>query len=369
MTGAALRSRWSLQLGTLLGIPIRVHATFVLLVVWLFAWASGEGQDLALWLGFFPLLLGCVLLHELGHALAARRYGVATREIVLYPIGGVARLEGMPRGMAELAIALAGPGVNLGIASLVGAAVAALGGQAEATTAGKLLVALLYANLVLFLFNLLPAFPMDGGRALRAFLSLVLPEDHATRLASGVSQVISLLLALAALLLPLPDLGLRLVLLLVAFFVLAGTNQELLVQRTRARVRGRTAKEAMMTRFETLRPQDSLEWAVRLLLATHQRDFPVIDAWGRTAGLLDRGSLMDGITRYGPGAAVLEAMDRDYPRVPADAPLEEVVEQLGGRSALLVLAGDELRGIVTSEKLGQLIEVLERLEKGGPRQD
>ena len=361
----ARRSRWTIRLGTLMGIPIRIHLTFALLIVWLLAWASGREQSLALWAAVLGLVVLCRLLHELGHALAALFYGLRTREIVLYPVGGVARLEGSPRGLSETAIALAGPAVNLVL--MIGFLSAALLSrfplqvESQRSALGVVLVALFYANLLLFLFNLVPAFPMDGGRALRGLLTVAVGEDRATRAATFFGQAIALLFALIAVFGPLPDLGLRFVLLLVAFFVLAGANQERVAQRTRSRITGRTAGEAMMTRFERLAPQDSLEWAARLLLATHQRDFPVVDAWGRLAGTLERGVLLGALSARGAETAVLEVMEREPPTVTTGTALEEALKLLHrtGVRMLPVVDEERLVGLLSLEKVGQMVDVLD----------
>jgi Zn-dependent protease len=179
--------KWSWKLGRFAGIDTHVHATFMLVVLWA-AWAAyeGAGTGLAAALGvvFLLAVFGSVLLHELGHALMARRFGIATRRIVLLPIGGVAQLEGQPRTpRQELAIALAGPAVNLVIA----AAIFVVGGITGLSSYG-LIGALMLANLGLAVFNLLPAFPMDGGRALRALLATRLGGPRATEIAVQVGK-------------------------------------------------------------------------------------------------------------------------------------------------------------------------------------
>jgi Zn-dependent protease/CBS domain-containing protein len=352
----------SLQLLQLFGIPIRVHFTFLFLVVWFAVWAAGAGEPAALAMLQLALVFVCVVLHELGHALMARRFGVETQEIVLYPIGGMARLTRIPSGFAELAIAAAGPLVNLVLAGL-GIAAMAAAGIAFDLQAGPfghaLLSRLVLANLLLFLFNLLPAFPMDGGRILRASMTFVWSEERATRIAAAIGQGMAVLLALLAFFGP----GSNLVLLLIALFVFVGAGQEAAMNRTRSLVRGRTAGEAMMTRFETLKPQDSLEWAARLYLATHQRHFPVVDAWGRIAGLLDRAALLGGISALGREAAVLQAMRREVEGVRPATPLEEVLRRLlaSQQETMLVVEDEKLLGMLDLDKVYQFVEVTRRI--------
>ena len=359
--------RWSIPLGSLFGVPIRMHLTFLALVIWMIAWVSSSGEDVRIWSLILGLAVLCVILHELGHALAARFFSVSTREIVLHPLGGVAKLEGLPYGLPELVIALAGPGVNLVAAVLLFGTMQAAKVSWPYTGGGgdsaQVMAALFTTNLLLFAFNLLPAFPMDGGRALRGFLCMLLPEEHATRIAGGVGQTIALLLAVFALLGPVPDPILRLCFLSVAFFILIGANQELLLERMRRRMRGRTAGEAMMTRFETLKPQDSIEWATRLMLATHQRQFPVVDGWGRVAGVVDREVLLKALSTQGRETPVLDAMNREPLVVAPDMDLETVARTLQGSDAAcaVVVDDDTLVGVLTLEKVFALLEIFERM--------
>jgi Zn-dependent protease len=188
--------RLSWKMGRVAGIDLYLHATF--LIVFLFVPQVGSGG-----LGSALLIcsvFGCVLLHELGHALAARRFGIRTIDITLYPIGGVARLERMPRApAAELVIALAGPAVNFAIAAAIGALFfVGAAGFGLTLSSDSFLVQLLIINLGLGLFNLIPAFPMDGGRVLRAALSTMVGRAQATRVASIVGQVLAVLFAIAA---------------------------------------------------------------------------------------------------------------------------------------------------------------------------
>src|SRR5262245_57159503 len=168
-----------------------MHVGFPVMVAW-FALSQGNSRDALLTVGELLLMFACVLLHELGHALAARRYGIATRKIVLLPFGGVAQLERMPEKPAqELVVALAGPGVNVILATGLAVALRVLGAKPEqlfALADQGLLEFLLISNVFMLLFNLLPAFPMDGGRVLRSLLAMRLPYPRATRIASQVGQ-------------------------------------------------------------------------------------------------------------------------------------------------------------------------------------
>jgi len=358
-------SGWSLRIGTLLGVPIRVHVSFLLLLVWFGAVSSEAGGSFLDGIVLLLLLFGCVVLHELGHATMARRYGVRTSEIVLYPIGGIARLDRIPPGKAELLIALAGPAVNLVLAAMIFGGlqfvpVAGPRSASEIVTGSSIAWQLLGANLILFVFNLIPAFPMDGGRVLRASLTIFLGEERATEIASRVGQGMAILFAVVALLPPV-----RPVLLLIAFFVFVGAGQEQAYQRGRAALRGMTAREAMITHFETLAPQDTLGRAAELLLATHQQDFPVVDLWGRVAGMLSRSALLAGLAGSGRDTAVLEAMEREVVTVRPELSLDEVLPQLQGRpfQPILVVGESGLEGMITLDNFGELIQVSRSLRR------
>ena len=357
---------WSLHVGSVVGIPIRIHFTFAFLVVWFAYRGAKAGHNPFLAVAFLLLLFGCVVLHELGHALMARRFGVRTRDIVLYPIGGIARLQSIPGGKAELLIALAGPAVNLLLIVLllpVLAALVASNGAAlalELVTPTQLVWWLIIANGGLLVFNLAPAFPMDGGRVLRAALSLRLGPERATEIAAAVGQAMAILFGVIGIL------GMPF-LLIIALLVFIGASQEAHLFRQRSAVKGRAAREAMVTRFEVLAPQDSLQRASQLLLTTHQQDFPVVDAWQRVVGMLSRSRLLHGLAETGVTTAVLDVMERDVPAVHPGAHLDHIVALLRARPhcPIIVLEADRLLGMITLENLTEFIEVARR--SGPPR--
>lgn len=351
-------STWSVQVARVLDIPIRVHFTFLLLVVWFALSARAWGQTPLGAVFFLLLVFVCVALHELGHAAMAKRFGVRTHEIVLYPIGGIARLESMPGGRAELAIAIAGPAVNLVLAAILVVPVFAtygvdVGAMIAALQEGALAPRLLAVNAMLFGFNLIPAFPMDGGRVLRALLSLRLSQERATDIAAAVGQGIAIVLGAAGLLLG------NFILMFIAFFVFLGAGQEASYVRQRTTVVGRRVREAMITRFETLAPGATLADAARHLLDSHQQDFPVLDAWGRVTGVLTRARLLRALAGAGPDTAVLEVMDRDVHAVSPDDDMDMAFTRLRETpsSTLVVLEDERLIGMVTLENLAEFIEV------------
>lgn len=351
----------ALRIGRAMGIPIRVHFTFLLLLFWFGALSAGSGGGFIDGAVFLLLVFGCVVLHELGHAVVAKRFGVATRDIVLYPIGGVARLDRLPSGMAEFLIALAGPAVNAVLAAMLLVALLVRGENLydllDKAARGdvSILVQLLGANISLFFFNLVPAFPMDGGRMLRAALAVFLGQERATPIAARVGQVVAVGFAILAVYPP----PVKPLLLFIAFFVFLGAGQEAAYERGRSAVAGLTARDAMVTKFDTVAPQDPIGRVADLLIASHQQDFPVVDAWGRIAGVLARGNLLAALAAGGRDTAVLEVMDREPRVVPPELPLEQVFRYLQGRPAAPVLvAGPEgLLGMVTLDNLGDLIAI------------
>jgi len=218
--------RWSIRLGRLLGVPVYLHLTFLLLLGWIALSALfSQGLAAAIY-GVITIsaVFGCVLLHEFGHVLAARRYGIVTRDVTLWPIGGVAKLERMPsKPSQELVVALAGPAVNIAIASVLFPLVL--------VTPYNLLLQLLVINVALAVFNMIPAFPMDGGRVLRALLAMRGNYLRATVWAATIGRGFAILIGLIGLF-GIPNIvGPRPVLILIAFFVWSAGARELLAVR------------------------------------------------------------------------------------------------------------------------------------------
>lgn len=351
---------WSLPIGTVKGTVIRVHLTFLLFLVWIGVTSHARGGTAAAVEGvvFTVLLFLCVLLHEFGHVFAARRYGIQTPDITLLPIGGVARLERVPEEPSqELFVALAGPAVNLVIAAvlfvLVGGVLPADSMDVQDPRAG-LAARLLSTNLFLALFNLLPAFPMDGGRALRALLAYRLGYARATRIASTVGQGLAVLLGL---------LGLfsgNAILLFIAFFVYLGASSEGHAVQMRQATRGMLAADAMITQFESLSPASRVEHAVQCLIRTTQHEFPVVDGGGRLRGVLTRDGMIRALRERGPDAPVLEVMQAEIPLVRDRQSLEDALRALqesGAPAVGVTDANGHLLGLVTPENVGELMMV------------
>jgi Zn-dependent protease len=290
--------KWRWRLGEWFGIVVYMHATFLLLIGWvaLSHFLAGEGLAEALnGILFILLLFACVVMHEYGHALTARRYGIQTRDITLLPIGGVARLERMPREPSqELWVALAGPAVNVAIAAALFVLIELFEGAAALTMSkvqlvgGDLLPKLMWINLGLAAFNLLPAFPMDGGRVLRALLARRMDYARATRAAASVGQMMAFLFALWGLYVHYPFM------LFIALFVYLGAEAEAQAVQVQSAFSGLPVSQAMLTRFATLDETETLGRAVQLLLSGSQQDFPVTSG-GEVVGLLTRRDLLSAL--------------------------------------------------------------------------
>jgi len=356
--------KWAWHLGRPFGIDVYIHATFTLLLLWVGVSAYAATGTLAGAAGgivFFILVFATVVLHEFGHALTARRFGIATRDITLLPIGGVARLERMPEKPAqEMLVALAGPAVNAVIAAVLYLWLVATGrplvvDEAQWFDAATLPTRLLWVNVMLAGFNLVPAFPMDGGRVLRAALALRGDYLWATQTAARLGQAIALLLGVFGLFFnPL--------LTFVALFVWIGAAAEASAVQARSALEGVPVEAAMVTRFEALRADDPLAAAAAQLLAGSQVDFPVLED-GVLVGILTRAALIDGLTHRGPQARVSEAMVRKFETAHPRELLAGVfarLQQCDCHSAPVVADG-RVVGVVTMENVGELMLIKDAL--------
>ena len=357
--------KWQWKLGRFAGIDVFVHATFLLLLGWVGYSHWLENQDWGEVLSgilFILALFLCVVLHEYGHALTARRYGIKTRDITLYPIGGVARLERMPeKPIEELWVALMGPAVNVVIAALLFAYLSVTNTFVPITSltvaSGSFVERLLIVNIMLVLFNLLPAFPMDGGRVLRALLAMRMDYVKATQVAAFIGQGMAFLLGFIGLF------G-NPFLLFIALFVWIGASQEAGAVQVKNSMGGIPVTRAMMTDFRTLSPRDNLSQAVAYILAGSQHDFPVVDANGRVAGLLERDAFMRALTQHGQSAPVMDFVRRDLPEVDSYEMLEMALNRLqeSGTKTLPVTHGGQLVGLITMENLTEYLMIRSALK-------
>lgn len=337
------------------GVPVRLHFTFVLMVAFLAI--SGLGHESG---GTFALylvgLFASVLLHEFAHAGAASWLRVRTLEIVMFPIGGLARFERKLRPSEELWVTFAGPVVNLAIAGAMFGYIA-ISRQAIDVRVMELLQPsganviqqLAFANLLLAALNLMPAFPMDGGRVLRALLSMVRPDEEATRVAAWMGRMLAISMGLYGLIFS------ELPLVFFAFFVWLGAAQETAASLGRTLTHGIPVRAAMITEFHKLGHSDTVRDAANLLLSSAQQDFPILHG-DEVVGVLDRNDLMRALAAEGPNAYVAGTMRRDVLMLEPNADLGEMLPLLAraGRCAL-VMDDSRLVGMVTTENLSEFL--------------
>jgi len=356
--------KWSWKVGRFAGIDVYIHSTFLLLLgfIGLANWMAERSLAGTLQgVGFILALFGCVLLHEFGHALTARRYGIKTRDITLLPIGGVARLERMPEEpRQELAVALAGPAVNVVLAAVLYFWLAGQGRMEPITSLsvsqGPFLERVMIVNLTLAAFNLIPAFPMDGGRVVRALLAMRLEYTRATHIAAALGQGLALILGFIGLFSD-PFL------IFIALFVWIGAAQEASMAQMKSALGGIPVSRAMVTDFETIAETAPLGNAVDILLRGAQEDFPVTRE-GELVGILERRGLVAGLTKHGRDVPVAQVMRTDYSTVEAAGMLEAalVTMQTCGCETLPVLREGRLMGLLTKHNIGEFLAVQSALE-------
>jgi Zn-dependent protease len=356
--------KWSFKIAEIAGIRIQVHSTFLIIVAWFaLAYWQLEGTLSAALEGvsFILALFFCVVLHELGHALTARKFGIKTRSITLLPIGGVAAIERVPDDpREEILIALAGPAVSLGIALLLWILLTVTGSlvlvEEMGVAGGPFLQRLMIVNLIIAIFNLVPAFPMDGGRVFRALLSLRMEAVKATRVAAGIGQFIAILFA---------ALGLMYnpFLFLIAVFIWIGAAAEAQSATIKHALSDVSAAQAMLTNFQVLEPGDPLARAIDLTLTGSQKDFPVVEA-GKVVGVLAQTDLLRGIQQGGDQQTVATTMQVDVIDVQPRDRMEQVIALMQGGSHGLVTVSEsgQLKGIINFDNIFELLRIQAAIE-------
>ena len=361
-----------IKLFTVRGIEVKMHMTFPLILVWAavqFGFLNQRGfspSGAAFGIVITLLLFLCVVIHELAHSLTAVRMGFPVRDIVLLPLGGVAQMERMPeRPSQELLMAIAGPLSNLIIAGLLAVAGSLLSPVSIGSGLGRLLLHptnlgwkdmlpyLIVTNVGLALFNLLPAFPMDGGRVLRALLATAMPHTRATALAVSVGQGLAWLLGLAGLLTT------NFVLILIAIFVYAGATQEGRMTQVKGVLQGLRVRQAFARHAQVLSPDDPISHAADLVLESFQSDFPICDG-ERIVGLLTYTDMIRGLKQHQPETPVREVMRTQFPAVGLNDELYEVHRQMteAGLDAVPVIDKGFFLGLVTRRDVSEVYQLL-----------
>ncbi len=349
--------KWSLKLGRFAGIDVYIHTTFLLLIGWVaFTYwlqtrtMAGTLEGIA----FLLVLFLCVVLHEYGHALTARRYGIRTRDITLLPIGGLARLERIPeKPIEEFWVALAGPAVNVVIAAALFIYLSVTRTLEPFTglsmTGGPFIERLMSVNLSLVLFNIIPAFPMDGGRVFRALIAMRTDYTRATHIAAVIGQGIAFLFGFIGLFT-------NPFLVFIALFVWIGAAQEASMVQMKSALSGIPVGRAMLTNFEMLSPQDTLARAVQLVLDGSQQDFPVREGES-VVGILPRGDLVTALSTRDQNTPVSEIMRRDFDIIHPGDMLEPAFARLQACDCHIfpVIQDKRLVGLLTMENIGEFL--------------
>ena len=365
---AAVRSgimRWSISLGRVKGTAVRLHLTFLLLLAWLGValYLQGGAAAAVSGLTFLLLLFMCVVLHEFGHILAARHFGVKTPEILLLPIGGMARLERIPeRPREELLISLAGPAVTLAIAGLLILVLGRLPDPRhflEGFGFRILLEQLAFANLTLLVFNLIPAFPLDGGRVLRALLSARMGHLRATRLAASIGKWTAIVLGTLGLMIG------HVILMLVAVFIFVPADAEAGLAQLRAIAFNVPARDVMITAFKSLPRRSTLLEAAEALMRTTQKEFPVVDDEETLLGIVTRDDIVGALAERARGTTVEHIMKTGIPAISQWSRLDDGIRllQTGWPAIAVTGPNGQLVGLVTWENLLEALMIEQAREK------
>lgn len=357
--------KWSFKIAEYKGIPVKIHATFLLIILWVAISHWTQGQNIAMTMQgilFVLALFACVVLHEFGHALMAQKYNIKTRDITLLPIGGVARLERMPEDpRQELWVAIAGPAVNIVIAAVIFIGLhltIALEPLSSLTiTSGSFFERLMVVNIFLVVFNMLPAFPMDGGRVLRSLLAMRMDYARATQISATIGQGMALLFGFWGFFS-------NPFLIFIALFVWIGAAQEAHMAQMRSVFDGIPVRYAMITDFRTLSITDTLRKAIDYILAGSQQDFPVVEN-GKVSGILTRNQLMKALAKYGPDHPVAEVMDRNFETADASEMLQSALSRLQSCNCHImpIVKEGKLEGLLTSENVGEFLMIQTALGK------
>jgi Zn-dependent protease/CBS domain-containing protein len=356
---------WSLKIARIAGTKIRIHITFLLFLAWIgfINYRIGGSQAAANGLLFLILLFVCVLLHELGHALVARAFGILTTDITLLPIGGVARLQRMPdKPLQEIIVALAGPAVNVLIAVIIVLSTNAAVDLSDFRLGPKegLAARLAAVNIFLVLFNLIPAFPMDGGRVLRALIATRAPYGRATRIAARIGQGFAFLLGFVGLL------G-NPMLIFIAMFIYIAASQEAAFASLKDLSGSLSVLDVMTTEFRVLTEDATVRDGVEALLHTSQHEFPVVDPDNRVLGILTRDEMIKSLQRGGLDTRVGDVMLRGIAVVRQNDSLEEAFQRMHSCQCPALPVVDpwgRLAGIISAEKIGELMMIGSVLPKG-----
>jgi Zn-dependent protease/CBS domain-containing protein len=346
--------KWSFQIGRLFGIPIRIHLTFLLLLFFIAVVGSRHGGGTGAFFGVISIafIFFCVVLHEVGHSLTAIHYGIDVKDIVLMPIGGVSRMEDIPEDpKKEIVISVVGPSVSFGLA-LVFLVIAritdvSVSFRQFSVFQGNLISTLFWINLILGLFNLVPAFPMDGGRVLRGLLATTMDSLRATRIAVSIGQAFAILLFFFGIFF-------NWWMALIAIFIYLGAEGEERMVALRTTLGKSTVRVAMLTEVHTISPDQTIGQVLESICHGLQQDFPVVQG-KEMVGLLTKEALFSALHNREKSALVREVMQTDFVSTSEEASLSDIFKKMTAEklSVMPVMKGKELKGMINLEQIGK----------------
>lgn len=351
---------FSLRIARIRGIDVYLHWTFLLFLGWLVISNLNKGDNVSeslMGVWFILALFGCVLLHELGHALAGARYGIKTKNILLLPIGGVANMEKMPEKPAqELVVALAGPAVNVIIMGVLLLYFQIAGGfpnsEAEVTgqiTSSNFLFNLLVVNGFLALFNLIPAFPMDGGRVLRALLAMRYPRAQATNIAARIGQFLAILFVFAGFFY-------NPWWIFIGLFIFLGAGAESNFESTRSALANYKVRDVLMHQFTTFHAFETIDKTIAALLNGQEKEF-LVEQDNEIIGIITRDEIIQGLREIGQEGAIGRIANKDFQTLSPDMPLEEAYARMTQTNSSIcpVLENGELIGVLNMENITEVV--------------
>ena len=350
---------WSFKIARIWGIDVYMHWTFLILLGWILLSNLGAGQTLAqslMGVVFILVLFGCVILHEYGHALTARRYGITTKNITLLPIGGVANLEKMPdKPIQELWVALAGPAVNVVIAIILLAyfqITNSFPNIEEFTgeiTGRNFLFNVFIVNIILAVFNMIPAFPMDGGRVLRALLAMRYDRGKATEVAAKIGQLLAIIFVFLGFFY-------NFWWIFIGLFIFLGAGAEAHFETTPPAFAKYQVRHALLRQFTTLHAFENLEKAITILLNGQEKEF-LVELDNAIVGVITRNEIIQGLREQGQEAAIGRIANKEFITLSPHMALQEAYEQMlrAGATICPVMENGELIGVLNMENITEVV--------------
>lgn len=358
----------SLTLGRPFGIKVAVHWTFLLIIAWVIFLNLQQGantQQILYSVLFILAIFICVVIHELSHSLTARRYGIPTKSITLLPIGGLADLQKMPeKPREEFAVSVAGPLSNIVIGLVIMLFLLVTDNlnisstYFQSITGKNFFIVLMFANLMLAVFNLLPAFPMDGGRIFRSLMAMYFSREKATYVAMNIGKIFALGLAILGVFV-------NPFLIFIAIFIFIGAQKEYEQIRYTSVLTGYHVQDVLMHEFTTLKEEETLRKAVDLLLDTPEQRFVVVDDENRVKGILTRNNIIQGLSEQGEDLNIRQVMNREITTFNPHTSLEHAFQTMRNQRIAMapVVENDRLLGIIDMDNINEFIMIRSAIKR------